>query len=199
MARKRKYIESHWLVFAFQGLVGLLFGWFVMFTGISDVSSLVAVVATTLLLLGIIDVFNLLHRKRLQYVWGLTLVLAIVEIVVAMLLLFTINDNYTWHLVIIALYTIFRGIFEILIGLKSLTDPTDRFMWTTCGITGTILGFVILNSGNFSNSTTFIKVFGTYMMIYGLTNIIYGIHNKNEIAEAKEHKRKLDRKRRKKQ
>lgn len=191
MANRRKYIESHWLVFVFQGIIGLLFGWFVMFTGTSNVSTLVTIVAVTLLLLGIVDAFNLLYRKRRQHAWGLTVVVAVIEIAVSLALLLTINQNYAWHLAIIAIYTICRGVFDILIGLRSLTDPTDRFMYVVCGMCGVILGFVILNSGQFTETTTFIKFFGTYMMIYGLTNLIYGIHNKNELSEQREYKRLL--------
>lgn len=195
--KKKKYIESHWLVFGFQGLVGLLFGWFVMFTGIQETNSLVAVVGSTLLALGTVDAFNLLYRKRLQQNWGLTLVLMLLEVAVALVLLFTLTQNPAWHLGLIAGYTLFRGIFEILIGLKSLTDPTDRFMWIVCGICGCILGFVIFNSGHFDDPTTFIKFFGTYMMIYGITNLIYGFHNKSELEEQEEERRLAAEKRKK--
>lgn len=193
--KKKKYIESHWLVFAFQGLVGLLFGWYVMFTGVKDTTSLVAVAGSTLLALGIVDCVNILHRKKANYTWGVNLVLAILELAVALSLLFTLNQEATWHLVTIAAYTLFRGVFEIVLGAKSVTDPTDKFMWTVCGICGCIIAFVIFNSGSNANITTFIKVFGTYMMIYGITNLIYGVHNKNELQEAKEERRKAAEKR----
>ena len=62
-------------------------------------------------------------------------------------------------------------------------------MWIVCGICACILGFVVLNSGHFENPTTFIKFFGTYMMIYGITTLIYAVHNKNELAEQKEERR----------
>ena len=71
----KKYIESHWLVFALQGIVGLLFGWFVMFTNIQEVSTLVVISGSTLLALGVIDVANLIYRKRRQQNWGLALML----------------------------------------------------------------------------------------------------------------------------
>jgi len=183
---KRKYIESHWLVFAAQGLIGLLFGWYVMFTGVTSLTTLVIIVATTLLALAIIDMLNLINRKRRQDAWVLTLILALIETVFAVGLLVTINNNPAWPMFILAGYTLFRGLFEILIGFKSMTDPTDRFMWVVCGICGCILAFVIMNSGHFLETTTFIRFFGTYMMIYGVTALIYGVHNKNEQKELKE-------------
>ena len=198
MANKRKYTESHWLVFAFQGIVGLLFGWYVMFTNVTNLATLLTIVAATLLTLGIISVFNLIHRKRRQHAWGLTLLDAVIEIAIACAIFFLKDADYTLKISLVAGYTLFRGALEILIGLKSLTDSTDRFMWTVCGICGVILAFVIFNAGAFADPTTFIKFFGTYMMIYGITNLIYGVHNKSELAEQREHRNKLARARRSK-
>lgn len=197
MIKVRKFTENHWLVFAIQGAIGLLFGWFVIFTGISDVHQLIPVVATTLLALGIIDMINLLRRERQHEGWGLTLILTIMELLTALILLFTIDKPAFWHLAIVAGYTIIRGIFEILIGFHYLTDATDRFMWILCGTCGCILGFVILNSGQYVNMTTFIKFFGTYMMIYGITNLIYGVHNKFEREEDRLARQKAYEKRKK--
>lgn len=194
----RKYIESHWLIFALQGVVGLLFGWFVMFTNIEKVSTLVIIAGITLLVLGIIDVANLVYRKRHQQNWGLAFILGILNLAIGLALLLTKDLNVAWALGLLACYTIFCGIFEILLGFKSLSDPTDRFMWIVCGICACILGFVVLNSGHFENPTTFIKFFGTYTMIYGITTLIYAVHNKNELEEAKE-ARRLARERRKKE
>ena len=35
MSIKRKYVDSHWLIFAFEGAVALLFGWFALFTNLT--------------------------------------------------------------------------------------------------------------------------------------------------------------------
>ena len=193
----KKYIESHWLVFAAQGAVGLLFGWFVMFTTIDKVSPLAIISGVTLLVLGAIDAANLIYRKRRQQNWGLTVVLMALNVLIGLCLILTNSLNPAWPLTLLAIYTIFCGIFEILIGFKALSDPTDRFMWIVCGICACILGFVVLNSGHFESPTTFIKFFGTYTMIYGITTLIYAVHNKNELEEEKE-ERRLARERRKK-
>ena len=193
MVANRRYIESHWLVYAFQGLVSLLFGWFVMFTGLTDVSSLVTIVGTTLLCLGIIEVFNLLYRKHFGGSLLISLIMAISEIIIALLILFTLDQNPVWQLVLIAIYTMGRGVLEIFLAFTSITDKTDRFMWAVCGICGSVIGVVILNSGSFVDTTTFIKFFGTYMMIYGITNLIYGVHNKNELKEQIEERAKTRR------
>ena len=188
MSIKRKYVDSHWLIFAFEGAVALLFGWFALFTNLREASALVSVVGSTLLGLGIIELFNLLRRARLNETWGFTLISALVEIGVAFALLFTANQELVWHLALVAGYTVARGLFEILIGLKSIDDITDKFIWVITGICGVIMGFVILNSGNEAvsdNALIFIKFFGAYMTLYGLANLIYGVHNHNQATDLK--------------
>ncbi len=186
MPKIKKYIESHWLFYAFQGVVSLAFGGYFLFAIQNNVSELTAIAGVSLLTLGVIETFNLLYRKHYGDSLVLSLLLAISEIVIAMLLLFTRDSGMEWPLILTAIYTIGRGILEIILAFTSMTDNTDRFMWIVCGITGAVIGIAILNSGNFMDNTTFIKFFGSYMMIYGVTNLFYGVHNRNELKEQKE-------------
>ena len=183
MSIKRKYVDSHWLIFAFEGAVALLFGWFALFTGLKDTSALVSIVGSLLLGLGIIELFNLLRRAHLNETWGFTLISALFEVGVAFALLFTSDQELVWHLALIAGYTIVRGAFEILIGLRAVDDITDKFIWVVTGICGAVMGFVILKSGDdvvSKNAPTFIQFFGAYMALYGLANLIYGVHNHDQ-------------------
>lgn len=182
MSIKKKYVDSHWLVFAFQGILALLFGCFAVFTGVKDTVSLVAIVGSALLGLGVIELFNLLYRTHAKETWGLSLAVAVIEVVVAMLLLFTLSQNIALHLTIISVYTLIRGVFEILIGLKSVDDATDKAIWVISGICGAVLGFVIFNSGSV-RVQAFIQFFGVYMLIFGLANLIYGVHNNDQSRE----------------
>ena len=188
MSIKRKYVDSHWLIFAFEGAVALLFGWFALFTNLTDTSALVSIVGSLLLGLGIIELFNLLRRTHLNETWGFTLISALIEVGVAFALLFTSDQELVWHLALIAGYTVVRGIFEILIGLRAVDDITDKFIWVVTGICGAVMGFVILNSGNAvvtDNAPAFIKFFGAYMTLYGLANLIYGVHNHDQATDLK--------------
>lgn len=188
MSIKRRYVDSHWLIFAFEGVVALLFGWFALFTNLADTGALVSIVGSLLLGLGIIELFNLLRRAHLNETWGFTLISALIEVATAFALLFTSDQNAVWHLALIAGYTVIRGVFEILTGLKAIDDLTDKFIWVITGICGAIMGFVILNSGSVTvedNAPTFIKFFGAYMMLYGLANLIYGVHNHDQATDLK--------------
>lgn len=186
MARARRFIETHWLFFAFQGIISVLFGAFILFTNITVVQSLVAIIGVSLLCLGVIEIFSMLYRKHYGNSLALSLILAASEVIIAMMLLFTQDYNMAWALTLLAIYTIGRGVLELILAFTAVTDKTDRFMWATCGVCGAIIGIVILNSGGFLDQTAFTKFFSAYMMIYGVTNLFYGIHNRNELAEQKE-------------
>lgn len=180
MSTKKKYVDSHWLVFTFQGVAALLFGWFAIFTNLKEHSGLIALTGLILLFFGVIELFNLLHRTHLKLTWGLTLGIAILEIAAALTLLFSINQNPAWHIGILSGYVLTRGVLEILLGLRSVDDRTDRAIWVISGISGAILSFVILNSGSIFGSPSFFQCFGVYMSIFGLATLIYGIHNRDQ-------------------
>ena len=180
MATKQKYTDSHWLVFGLQGLISLIFGWYIMFTDLTDTAALITIIGWAMLALGGIELLNVIYRHRREHNWGLALSIALAQITVAVSLLLVRDLSVAIHLSIVAGYTILRGVFEILIGLRSLTDPTDRFLWIITGMFGVILGFVIFNSGDADlANTSFIKIFGTYTMVFGLTNLIFSVHLKN--------------------
>jgi uncharacterized membrane protein HdeD (DUF308 family) len=180
---KSKYIDSHWLIFFVQGLAGLALGAFTLFAHPTiNLSYLLSIVGTFLLFLGIIEVFNVLNRERRQSTWVLNIVIAIVDVAVAMALLLTLDQPAIWHLSLLAGYTLARGLFEVLVGIRSVDDRTDRFIWVLCGICGVIMGFVVFNAGAIS-TLAFVRFFGAYMMVFGLSNLIYSIHNRDQKLE----------------
>ena len=185
---KRRYIDSHWLIFAVEGLIALLCGWYLMFVNGQDTVALVVVVGVMLLALGLMESINVLHRERAQATWGISLLAAVVEIVIGLLLLFTSQQNLVWHMIILAAYTLVRGVCELLLAFRSIDDRTDKFIWGLCGICGIILSFVILNSGHLA-AGTFVKVFASYLVILGVGNLLYGVHNRSQQLEDKEARR----------
>ena len=177
---KLKYTESHWLIFGIQGIIALLFGWFIMFSDIAEASTLVQIVGVVLLSMGLIEVANLINRHRNKRGRKLSFTIAFINIAVAIALLATRDVPIAVHLSIVAGYTLLRGLFDTIIAIRSIKDTTDKFLWIITGMFGMILGFVILNSGNIDlANTTFIKIFGTYLMVFGLANIFFSIHSKN--------------------
>lgn len=178
-----KYIESHWLVFAVQGIFALLFGCVALFTTLTELPILVAMASSILLILGIVEFFNLLHREHQKHGLATTAVIALSELAIAVALLLTIGQNVAWHVTIVAVYALLRGVFEIVNAMQPNMEATDRFAWLVCGVCGVLFGFAILNAGHLNQNTAFITYFGAYLMIFGVTNLFYGVHNRNEKLE----------------
>lgn len=179
---KRKYIDSHWLVFVFQGAIALLFGCLTLFTADRSPSELVPVIGIFLLALAIVEFSNSVHRSYNRHGWVVSTLVAAFDALFGIMLLFMTNETMTWHLVMISGYTLLRGIFELVIAMRTTVDPTDRFIWSLCGLCGIVFGIVIFNSGHLAN-VDFLRFFGAYMMILGVSSLIYSIHNREQQRE----------------
>ncbi len=178
---KRKYIDSHWLIFVIKGLIALFFGGLLAFSINSDFNHLMTISGIFLLSLSIIEFVNALYRARQQTGWGVSVSIAVIDAVIALALLFTLGQDTTWHLVLLAIYTFTRGFCEIISGFRATIDPTDRSTWLIGGIAGAIIGLVIFNAKYY-----FALFFGVYLIIMGLCSLFYGIHNRSQKIEDRE-------------
>ena len=174
----RKYIDSHWLIFVIKGLVAIGIGGLTLFDMRRDFTSVIATVGVFLLSLSLIEFVNALFHARAKTGWAVSVTLAVVDAVIALALLFTLNQDASWHLYLIAAYTFIRGFAEIICGFRSTVDPTDRFTWVFSGMIGAIMGIVIFNSGEF-----FTRFFGVYLLIIGTCSLFYGVHNRAQKLE----------------
>ena len=182
---KRKYIDSHWLVFIFQGIIALFFGCVTLFTSSESSGRLIPLVGISLLALAVVEFANSLYRSRRKDGWLVSTLVALFDAGFGLGLIFVANGDMVWHLSLLAGYTALRGIFEILIGFRTTVDPTDRFIWVLCGVFGVVFGFVIFNSGHLQN-VDFLRFFGAYMLILGVSSLFYGVHNREQGVEDRE-------------
>ncbi len=173
---KRKYIDSHWLEFMFQGAVALLFGCLTLFTSSEHPQNLIPVIGVSLLALAVVEFANSLQRSRNKHGWLVATLVALFDAGFGVTLVMFTGASMAIQLCLLAAYTILRGIFELLLGFRTTVDPTDRFIWVLCGLCGVVFGFVILNSGHLAN-VDFVRFFGAYMLIFGVSSLIYGNHN----------------------
>ena len=180
----RRYIDKHWMVFLFRGVIAATFGCFMLFGGIDNIESTIAVISVFLLFVGIVDALGALYNSTKKHGWVNSVIDAAIDVVAAMALLFFARNDLVGSLLVISIYTMLSGIIDIFHGFLSTVDPTDRFIRVLAGICGCIIGMVILNAGSFEIST-FIRFFGTYMLIVGITSMIYGVHNHSQNIEDK--------------
>ena len=180
----RRFIDKHWLVFIVRGLLAAGFGCYALFSGMDDISNMIAVISVLLLLMGIVDAIGALYSSTKKHGWFNAVLDAVVDVAAALCLLFFAKDDLTSSLVVLAVYTIVSGVIDVFHSLLSTVDPTDRFIRGLAGICGFVIGLVILNAGDFE-LTTFVRFFGAYMLLVGVTSLIYGVHNREQGIEDK--------------
>lgn len=193
----RRYIDRHWLVFVIRGILALIFGWIALFGGINNLPLFISTVSLALLFIGVVDSASALYNTTKKHGWFNSVIDAAIDIVAALALLACSNQNLAYSLIIISAYTVISGVVDIVHGFISTVDPTDRFIRIISGICGSVMGFVILNAGNFE-ITDFIRFFGAYLLIVGVTSSIYGIHNRAQKIEDKVARQESARKKSKK-
>lgn len=180
----RNFIDKHWLVFCFRGTLGLIFGFYALSGQITDLPLTLSIISVFLLAMGIIDSANALYNSIKKHGWFNSVIDSLIDIIAALLLLFVANENITFGLTIIAVYTFISGIIDLVHSFVTVEDSTDRFIRIIAGICGCVMGLIIINAGNFEFST-FLRFFGAYMLIVGVTSLIYGIHNREQLGEDK--------------
>lgn len=197
--KRRKYIESHWLVFAVKGGIALIAGLLLTLSNKSDTTYLAKMVGFAMAGLGVMEIFNTINRKRLEHNWGMSLAIGVVELIIAICMLFTLNTglhegwNILTRISLLSFYMLASSVLSIAIGFTCFKDDTDKFMWIVEGMVGAILAFVALGGSGLSD-TTHIKLFGTYLMVRGLTDLIFGIHSREELQAVAEGKVKTTKK-----
>ena len=134
--------------------------------------------------MGIIDSVSALYNSTKKHGWVNSIIDALVDVVAAVSLLIFTKDGLVMSLVIVSVYTIVSGLIDVFHGFVSTVDPTDRFIRVLAGVSGCVIGAVILNAGDFE-ITTFIRFFGAYMLIVSTTSLIYGVHNRAQNIEDK--------------
>ena len=180
----RRFIDKHWTVFIIRGLLAILFGFIALFGMLGSLELMITVVGVFLLAMGIVDAVSALNASLKKHGWFTSVLDAVIDVAVAMILLTFANGDIVMCLIVIAAYTFLSGIIDIFHGFLSTVDPTDRFIHVIAGVLGCVMGFVILNAGEF-DIMTFIRFFGAYMLVVGVSSMIYGVHNRSQNIEDK--------------
>ena len=180
----RRFIDKHWMVYVLRGVLASIFGLVAMFGMMGDLQMMVTLIGVFLLFMGIVDSFSALNAASRRRGWVNSVIDAVIDVAVAMILLLFASTDIVMSLITIAVYTIISGVIDIFHGFLSTVDPTDRFIRVLAGILGCVMGAVIINAGDF-DIMTFIRFFGAYMLVVGVTSMIYGVHNRAQEVEDK--------------
>jgi uncharacterized membrane protein HdeD (DUF308 family) len=180
----RRFIDKHWMVYVVRGVLASIFGLVAMFGMMGDLQMMVTLIGVFLLFMGIVDSFSALNAVSRRRGWINSVIDAVIDVAVAMILLLFASTDIVMSLITIAVYTIISGVVDIFHGFLSTVDPTDRFIRVLAGVLGCVMGAVIINAGDF-DIMTFIRFFGAYMLVVGVTSMIYGVHNRAQEVEDK--------------
>jgi uncharacterized membrane protein HdeD (DUF308 family) len=181
----KHYIESYWWYFFWQAVIAIAFGLFALTTPIRTLSTIVAVAAGALVLMGVVGIIRMVHdyTRRPHRRWGDSLVIAIIELLVGLYFWFNIDAGFQVSAIIFGVLALARGIFDLVVALTNLEDSTDRFFWIIAGAAGIIIGLVILNHP-MEASITMVWFFGLYILVLGLSNLFYALHLRSKLSEA---------------
>lgn len=175
----KKYIESHWIVFVAKGIVALFAGFYFTFSQ-HDIKTLTATIGCTLLTLGLIELLNTIFRTRKNHTWGVAVVVTLAELITGIIMLGVVQLPREIPLVVLSAYTIFYGVFSLMSGFRDFANLTNKIIFIFIGILGCIVGISILGSNMSIGDTSFIKLFGTYLMLRGICLGLYGVHSRDE-------------------
>ena len=193
----RRFIDKHWMVFMFRGILATAFGCFSLFGGLSNIKNSLTVIGVFLLLMGVVDAVGAIYSSTKKHGWINAIIDSVVDLVAAMVLLMFAKEDLTSTVLVFSIYAIVSGIIDVFHAFLSTVDPTDRFIRLFAGVAGCVIGVVILNSGAFE-ITTFIRFLGAYMLIVGATSLIYAVHNHSQEQEdriaRKEARKKISKK-----
>ena len=178
----RRYIDKHWFVFIIRGILAGVFGFLMLFGRLNSIEGVIAMISVFLLFMGIVDATSALYNSTKKRGWFNSIIDAGIDVVTAILLLFFAKSDLVTSLIIISVYTALSGVIDLFNGFISTVDPTDRFIRILAGICGCVMGAVILNAGTFE-VMTFIRFFGSYMLIVAVASLIYGVHNRAQNTE----------------
>ena len=181
----KKYIESHWMVFVAKGIVALFAGFCLTFSQLNP-STLSATIGFTLVALGVIELLNAMLRVKRNYSWSVAIFVTLIELGIGLAMILTSRLPREFPLAILSAYTVFYGAFSIFSGFRDFSNLTNKFIFIFIGILGCIIGFSILGANLSLSDTSFVKLFGTYLMLRGFGLTVYGVHSRDEKLIEKE-------------
>ena len=178
--RKRKITISEKIITGVAGLVSVAFGIVGIFIETDKLSTLALIAGSVILGLAVLDFINLFRNRKNGGAFAFSLIRAGSGLLIAILTIVNCNQGMTWPLTLLSVYTIGRGILDILTALAFVTNQTERFFWIICGAIGCVLGIISLNSGGFADASTFFRIFAIYMTIAGVTSLVSLVYKTNK-------------------
>lgn len=177
--REEEYYQTAWWFVLLRGIVSILFGLVaLMWPGITFVV-LVKVIAVFLMIDGIIAIVSGLFGIGKMKGWFLTVLLGILAIMVGVFILNNAAVTGALLVVILGLWIIVKGIFDLISMFFIEGDFSDRLLLLILGIVEVLFGLIIVFSPLMS-AAVLTWLIGLYALIMGPVMIAVSIDMKSK-------------------
>ena len=170
----KKYFEHQSPAFMVRALVLVILGVWALVRPSQIIDLFVLVIALGLCVMGIIELARVLHARRGEHNWGMSLAIAILEIAIGLFLLI-FQGTAAW-LVGVALggLLLVRGVFDISAGFVVVKETTTRIIFLVSGLAGIILGLCVLAFPEMITARL-IWIVGLYAVLVGIADFVLAV------------------------
>jgi uncharacterized membrane protein HdeD (DUF308 family) len=175
-------LSRNWWVFLLRGIVGILFGVLAFMRPGITLEVLVLLFAFWALFDGVFSLISSIGAAEAKEPWWPLVFIGLLGIAAGIFTLRYPGVTTLTLLFVIAFWSIFRGIFEIIAAVR-LREIIQGEWWLILGGIASIVFGVLLVTYPASGLLAVIWLIGLYAVIFGITQIMFGFRLKNLAGE----------------
>ena len=175
-------LSRNWWVFLLRGIVGILFGVLAFMRPGITLGVLVLLFAFWALFDGVFSLISSIGAAEAKEPWWPLVFIGLLGIAAGIFTLRYPGVTTLTLLFVIAFWSIFRGIFEIIAAVR-LREIIQGEWWLILGGIASIVFGVLLVTYPASGLLAVIWLIGLYAVIFGITQIMFGFRLKNLAGE----------------
>lgn len=175
--------DNYWRLSLVRGVLSLIAGLVLVLSNTRRVNVLTILVASSLLVVLIVDLIDILVRKKAKEKVLSNIIIIILELIlVALLFVSTLGNlidviSFGLRVNCIAGFAIIYSFLSIIRGFKDRKVGLERFVLVVDGLIGIIAGAAMI-FGHFYE-LTYVLIFGAFLMVDGLASTILATSNKS--------------------
>lgn len=168
-------LGSHSWAMILRGAIGILFGVVLLTRPVISLGALVMVFGAFALVLGVLAVGAAIAGIGAYKYWWALLIEGLAGIVVGFLAFFVPGFTALALLVLVAVWAIVTGIFQVVGAISSYGQASSRWLQVLAGVISVALGvFLIVYPG--LGIISLVWAVGIYAIVLGIDQIILGVH-----------------------
>lgn len=158
--------NSYTWVFAFMGIVSILFGLLALVWPGLTLGALLILFAAYAVVGGVLSLVHAFSAMGQHRVWWPFLLIGVVNLIAAVFIVTNPGITATTLVFLVAFWWIFSGMMEIFASFV-----TARFLWLLAGVLAIVAGFVLLGNPQ-QGALALVMVIGIYAIIRGVVLLV---------------------------